>query len=496
MMTMTDRKAVTNSLAALAEEIGQLRRDEFSAGVRILAAQSVWHNAEDEARPIDPDELAEARHREAQHRAVRDSIRSIRDRLAKVGQAIEMDGAEWDGERSAYAKALTVIGSIERTVIAEPQLPSDRLPPPEPPVEASTEDPEITRDTLLSVAVAPVLRGRREALEAAGDKNRYADRLDDAATTFINVIGDKPLKSYVPANLQTYANVLGRIPKNRKKYRVFDGLSLREMADKNDKLKQPYERLAESTIQGSLGDFGAVWQRATAAVPDVRNICVARVTMPRSATPAIEREGLPIEHINLWISSSAERFADGGHFHWMPLVGLMTGMRLGELVYLQPKDFVEIKGNLVIDLDTPLIVRGRERKRPLKTKTSKRTVAIHSSLKELGFVDWAMSQDTWVFDHFHSAKDPADAAQKRMGYWMGRLGIRQTQSAVFHSLRHNAKAWMRLHVPERVADSQCGHAPTGEGARYGFKKLIPEEVRRLEKIPLPNEIDLSPFLAR
>lgn len=70
MMTMTDRKAVTNSLAVLAEEIGQLRRDKFSAGVRILAAQSVWHNAEDEGRPIDPDELAEARYRKAQHRAV------------------------------------------------------------------------------------------------------------------------------------------------------------------------------------------------------------------------------------------------------------------------------------------------------------------------------------------------------------------------------------------------------------------------------------------
>jgi integrase len=171
-------------------------------------------------------------------------------------------------------------------------------------------------------------------------------------------------------------------------------------------------------------------------------------------------------------------------------------MRLGELVFLQPRDFVEIKGNLVIDLDTPNVVAGRERKRPLKNPTSYRIVAIHSLLHQVGFVDWARSQTTWVFDAFHSTQDPADAAQKRMGYWMDRLGIHETQSNVFHSLRHNAKAWMRLHVPERVADSQCGHAPTGEGARYGFKKLVPEEVRRLEKIPLPNEIDLSPFFSR
>jgi integrase len=310
------------------------------------------------------------------------------------------------------------------------------------------------------------------------------------------VIGDKPLKSYVPADIQTYANVLGKIPKNRKKYCVFHGLSLREMADKNDKLKTPYDRLSETTIDGYLVDFCTVWQGATAAVPDVRDISVGHVTMPRSAVPAIAREGLPIEHINRWISSSAERFAEGGHFHWMPLVGLMTGMRLGELVFLQPRDFVEIKGNLVIDLDTPLMIGDRERKRPLKTKTSKRIVAIHRILHEAGFVDWARSQDRWVFDHFHGAKDPADAAQKRMRYWMEQLGIHETQRAVFHSLRHNAKAWMRLHVEDRIADFQCGHAPAGEGAKYGFRKLLPEEVRQIEKIPLPNELDLSLFLSR
>ena len=494
MMTMTDRKTVTNSLAALAEEMAQLRRDEFSAGVRILAAQSVWQNTEDERDPLDPDHLAEVRAREAQHRAVRDSIRSIRNRLATVGAAIEMDGSEWEGERTAYAKALAVIGSIERAVTPAPQ-PSP-MPAPEPTVQTESEEPEITRDTLLSVAVAPVLKGRREALEATGEKSRYANRLDETTIAFIDVIGDKPLKSYVPADIQTYANVLGRIPKNRTKYRAFDGLSLREMADKNDKLETPYERLSETTIQGYLVDFGSVWQGATAAVPDVRNISTGHVTMPRSAAPAIDREGLPVNHINIWMAAAVERPVNHGHFHWMPLVGLITGMRLGELVFLQNTDFVEIEGNLVIDLRKPLVVRGRERARPLKTKTSKRLVAVHQLLHDVGFVEWAKARDGWIFDHLHGARNPADGAQKRMSYWMESLGIREIQRGVFHSLRHNAKAWMRSHVGDRTADFQCGHAPSGEGARYGFRMLTPAEVRQLEKIPLPEDIDFMPYLSK
>ena len=496
-MNMTDRTTVTSALTALADELATLGKEEMRASISMLKYQSIWHEAEEEGQYLDPEDVKAAQALESQHRAVKGTIRAIRDRLGSIGVAIHQDGAEWNGERAAYTRALTVLGSIERASAQPlPPLPSIATVPIAPDAPSIDEEPTLSNDTLLSVAALPILRGRREALEAGGEKSRYADRLDDTTSAFINVIGDKPLKSYMPADIQTYANVLGRIPKNRKKYRVFHGLSLREMADKNSKLIKPYPGLSETTIQSYLTDFCTVWMGASASVPNVRDIGAGHVTMPRSATPAIDRQGLPIEHINLWLSSSAERSSKGGDFNWLPLVGLITGMRLAELVFLQPKDFVEIKGNLVIDLRNPLIVGVHERRRPLKTKTSKRIVAIHQVLHDVGFVDWAMSQDKWVFDRFHGAKDPSDAAQKRMGYWMTQLGIHESQSGVFHSLRHNAKAWMRLHVQHYVADFQCGHAPTGEGAKYGFRVLLPEEVRQLEKIPLPNEIDLSPLLSR
>ncbi len=486
MMTMTDRKTVSNSLAALAEEMTQLRRDEFSAGVKILAAQSVWHNAEDEGAPLDPADLAEAKRREAEHRTVRDSIRSIRSRLAAVGAAIEKDGAKWDGERAAYAHALTIMGTIERTVAPKA---------PEITTQIDSEETGITRDTLLSVAVTPILQGRRDALEADGTKNRYADRLDNTVAAFIDVIGDKPLKSYLPVDLQRYANILGRIPKNRAKHKRFDGLSLREMADVNDGLAKPFPRLSKTSVKGYLSDFTTVWQAATAAVRDIRDISAARITMPRSAEPAIQRQGLRPEKLNPWLADAVSYPQSEPHFYWLPALAFLTGLRLGEIVFLKPTDFVMVSDNQVIDLRRYVDIKPR---RPLKNPNAQRLVALHPILRDIGFLDWVKSQSSnnWLFPEIHSAEDPADALQKRMGFWMRRIGIHEEQRDVFHSLRHSAKAWMRLHVGDRIADFQCGHAPSGVGAKYGFRVLEPEEVQKIMECPPPRDVDFSPYLSK
>ncbi|BCH63259.1 hypothetical protein RvVAT039_04750 [Agrobacterium vitis] len=182
---------------------------------------------------------------------------------------------------------------------------------------------------------------------------------------------------------------------------------------------------------------------------------------------------------------------------WLPLTGLLTGMRLAELVYLQRTDFVDVEGSELIDLTRPLRIRGQEIDRPVKTKTSKRYVAIHPLLHECGFIEYAKSvksPDGFVFSHFHKAEDPPGAAQKQMSNWMTDLGIHETQRQVFHSLRHSAKDWFRDHAGERLADKQCGHAFSGVSANYGAKLLKPNEVRQIMEIPAPEGVDFAPFL--
>jgi integrase len=496
METMTKRETLTRTLSALAAELETLRRDEWRASFGVLNARTRMKEA-DEGWSGDANLIAHARLQEARGLAQRDAIRAFRERVEALRVASDHDSAAWEAERATYDHVVSTLATLERSVIpAQPMSfnHSSSVPPSPPPLEPDPQ--EFTRDTLFSVAAAPFLNGRREALESSGERSRYADRLEASFRAFIDIIGDKPLKSYLPADIQAFATVLGRVPANRTKLRAFTGMSLREMADANDRLKDPRPRLAETAVEGYVAEVRSIWRGATASVKDIRDLGSVSITMPRSAAPSVDREGLRPDKLNPWLVAAASRPLSEPHSRWLPLVGLMTGMRLGELVFLQGGDLVKVEDNLVIDLRRPIIINGRERRRPLKTKTSRRLVAVHQLLHDVGFVEWAMRKEGWLFDAFHTAKDPADAAQKRMAYWMKELGIHSWQSGVFHSLRHNTKAWLRIHIGDRNADLQCGHAPTGVGANYGFRILEPEEVQQIMQVPLPRGVDFSPYLNR
>ncbi len=329
---------------------------------------------------------------------------------------------------------------------------------------------------------------------------RYEERLENTFAAFLDVVGDHPLSYYLPIHLQDFATVLAKVPTNRTKYTIFANMNLKQMGEKNDKLpdEKRIKRLSQTTVKEHVTQVKLIWEKATAGVSGIRDIRSFSVTMPVAAVPAIDREGLPPTSLNTWLADSVSpKIMRKPHKAWLPLVGFLTGMRLSEIVYLQSSDIVTIEGNEVFDLRRPLIIDGKEIARPLKTKTAVRVVAIHPLLRDCGFIDFAKKQrglGGFVFPHYHTAKDPADAAQKQMGNWMIALGIHETQRQVYHSLRHNAKSWFRINVGDSLADKQCGHAASSVGARYGFKVLEPEEVQKIMSIPVPRGVDFSPFI--
>jgi integrase len=292
------------------------------------------------------------------------------------------------------------------------------------------------------------------------------------------------------------------VPKNRSKYAIFKGLSLREMAEENAKLPAAQRKLclAESSVESNLSEIKNIWTHVAASVPGLRDMSSYRVTMPAGTEKAIDREPLAVTSINIWLRDAVtpKRFQKP-HQSWLPLAALLTGMRLAELIYLNKADIVDVEGNEVIDVRRPLFINGEEIDRPLKTRTSKRIVAIHPLLRDSGFVDFAKNtkgKDGFVFSRYLSAGDPPDAAQKQMSNWMHAIKIHDTQRQVFHSLRHNAKHWFRLHAGDRLADLQCGHALDSVSAKYGYKYLEPEEVQKVMTIPPLKGVDFSPFIGK
>lgn len=487
-----DRETLTHSLKTLAQELEALKRAEFSAALSTMGARS---RADEEAAhgpSANVELLSHHRQSEAKGQGRKDALEAVRRRLDTIGQALKTDAAALTAERAAYAHALATVAGIERS--ATPPDPN----PVEPPVaiadDEHRDEREITADTLFSVAGKTILELRKEAKVGGGrdGDDRYQERLEAALAAFIDVIGDKPLRYYLPLNMQEFATVMGRCPKNRTKYPQFKGLSIRELAEVNAQSKTPLPTLSVSAVSSLVSEVASLWSTATAGVSDVKDLKSYRITMPATARKAIVREGLSASSLNVWVRSAASLYPRDDCKRFMFLVALLTGMRQGELVWLQSKDIVEIGGHTVIDLRLPLMVNGKEVDRALKTETSPRIVALHPFLKEAGFLDFAQGRRGWVFGEFHrKAKDPSHAAQKQMGYWMRKIGIHVEHKQVFHSLRHNAKHWIRVSLGKHIADRQCGHASSDVGDSYGFPVLQPDEIAKIEALALPSGVDFD-----
>ncbi|SSC64527.1 hypothetical protein [Ciceribacter selenitireducens] len=495
--TMT-RETLVHSLRALNAELQVLKHKNFPLGALVVRAGQEADELEAEGAESYARTLREKAQRLAAEKA---GIANFRQRLESIADALSKDSIAWESERETFQSVVRTLGSLGAPVHLPQVQREQQVQPPEPQPTEYRDARTVTASTKFSVAGRVVLDARKEALDN-GDKDRvrYEERLENTFSAFLNVVGDHPLSFYLPIHLQDFATVMAKVPKNRTKHPIFAGLNLKQMVEKNDKLpeKDRINSLSQTTVKEHVAQIKLIWEKATAGVTGIRDIRSFNVTMPTAATPAINREGLPPLSLNTWLADSvSSRIMKKPHKAWLPLVGLLTGMRLSEIVYLQSSDIVTIEGNEVFDLRLPLTIDGKKVDRPLKTRTSVRIVAIHPLLQECGFIDFAKKQrgrGGFIFPHYHTARDPADAAQKQMSNWMGALDIHESQRQVFHSLRHNAKSWFRINVGDGLADKQCGHSASTVGAKYGFKAMEPEEIQKIMSIPAPRGVDFSPFI--
>ncbi|KPF84323.1 hypothetical protein IP70_16490 [alpha proteobacterium AAP38] len=139
---------------------------------------------------------------------------------------------------------------------------------------------------------------------------------------------------------------------------------------------------------------------------------------------------------------------------WIPILGLYTGLRLGELEQLRPNDVVKHEGHWCIDVN-------EQDTKTTKTDGSVRLVPVHGELMRLGFLDYVKqrkSQKT-LFEVRDYSK-----------FWNDRfLNIHglKTEKLVFHSFRHTFSSWIRTLPNSEVKNRLMGHAPTTTGEMYG-----------------------------
>ncbi|EAS50152.1 hypothetical protein SI859A1_01514 [Aurantimonas manganoxydans SI85-9A1] len=231
---------------------------------------------------------------------------------------------------------------------------------------------------------------------------------------FVELVGDKPVASYDLQDLQSFAYRLTHLPERHSIDPQLRGMSVSqiiEMATQNSDVMRHKRFITEVTIMtGYVGRVKSALRYACAAagVPfPYEKFGKVRI---KAQSASVVRHGFWPEKINVILSASAERQKPEEAI--VPLLALLTGARIGELVWLQKAGLVSTQRKYIFNLTNSHLATGRS----FKSENARRFMVVHDRLVELGFADWVhsfRSGDDFLFPGFHRAKKPAGAASKR-----------------------------------------------------------------------------------
>lgn len=159
--------------------------------------------------------------------------------------------------------------------------------------------------------------------------------------------------------------------------------------------------------------------------------------------------------------------------YWIPLLGLFTGTRLGELCQLRTADVQKVEG---IDV---LVLTNEGEGQSIKSDAGHRSVPIHSELIRLGFLQYveavrkARSDSLWPALPLRKGK-PSDFFGRWFGDHCRALGLAPT----FHYLRHTVRPLMRkAGHSEGTMDKVTGHKTVGSIGTVVYDHRTLSEVR-------------------
>ena len=193
---------------------------------------------------------------------------------------------------------------------------------------------------------------------------------------------------------------------------------------------------------------------------------------------------------NTWHSGTAAAY-------WIPLLGLFTGARLGELCQLRVIDVANDEG---IDL---LRLTDEGELQSIKSDSGRRSIPIHSELLRLGFLDYVATIKATGADSLWPALRLRDG--KPSGFysnWFGayRKGLGLTGDYPdFHCFRHTVRPLMRRagHSAPTM-DKITGHATGGSIGTIVYDSFILIELQqaveaiRYPALSLPRVFPLVP----
>jgi integrase len=269
---------------------------------------------------------------------------------------------------------------------------------------------------------------------------------------FKNIIGDMPIGSIEESHALTYFETLQKLPPNLNKKPAYAGKTIAEIVATGD------GPMAVRTINKNIERVSSLFKWATTKPKyNIRYNPFSNRSL--NDDKAAQRQ--PFTNDELAALFGAEEYTRREfvteYAYWLPLMGLLTGARLGELCQLYLVDFELIGGVHCIN------IRDEEEGQRVKSASARRLVPIHDKLIEVGMLRFVETLRANGHDRlFPSLKPGRDGFASIPSKWFGRFkercGIMEKQTKVFHSFRHTfISTLLDDDVPEGAIAPIVGH---------------------------------------
>jgi integrase len=176
--------------------------------------------------------------------------------------------------------------------------------------------------------------------------------------------------------------------------------------------------------------------------------------------------------------------AGGEAAYWIPLLGLYTGARVGELAQLLAKDVDT--GSIPM-----LSITNEAEGQTVKTAAGIRSVPIHGELVRLGFLDYvAAMQKRGAVSLWPDLKQRAGKPGAYFSDWFGkyRASLGFGKQPDFHSFRHTVRsALAEAGIEEALIDALVGHVAKGSTGTKVYTHRSKQALQRaIEQLQFAN----------
>jgi integrase len=317
--------------------------------------------------------------------------------------------------------------------------------------------------------------------------------------TFVDIVGDVFVDELGYEHANQYIDTLRKLPPNRKKLKAFKDKSIEDLIA----MEGTFEPMSASNVNKNLERLKSVFLWAVQRKYMTVNILDKMRVKDRAQKVQAKKQRERFTQEELAQIFNSDKYLKGSHNrtyeHWLPLLGLYMGARLGELSQLRLHDIYREEGTWLVDFN-------EDEDKTLKTINSIRKVPVHKTLVRLGFIKYVEHlKAMYKAQKLHTNFIFPDLIKGRDGYghntaksfdrYLKALDIKADGKS-FHSLRHTF-ADERKQADENPAMTAelMGHEIDNETlGRYGKEYKITLKKAQLDHYEPLTETQIKKIL--